>query len=98
MSAAKYWSVFMVIAVLGGCAVGPDYHTPATTMPSAFNAAPPTTQPANITDWWKSFGDPELDSLIERALAANFDLDIALTRLQEARTTEEVVEGGALPE
>jgi NodT family efflux transporter outer membrane factor (OMF) lipoprotein len=98
MSAAKYWSVFMVIAVLGGCAVGPDYHTPATTMPSAFNAAPPTTQPANITDWWKSFGDPELDSLIERALAANFDLDIALTRLQEARTTEVVVEGGALPE
>ena len=50
------------------------------------------------TDWWKSFGDPELDSLIDRALAANFDLEIALTRLQEARTAEIVVEGGALPE
>jgi len=98
MSAAKYWSVVVVTAVLGGCAVGPDYHTPSTTMPSAFSAAPPSTQPANITDWWESFGDPELDSLIDRALAANFDLDIALTRLQEARTAEVVVEGGALPE
>jgi NodT family efflux transporter outer membrane factor (OMF) lipoprotein len=98
MSAAKYLSVFVVIAVLSGCAVGPDYHTPSTTMPSAFNAVPPSTQPANITDWWKSFGDPELDSLIDRALAANFDLEIALTRLQEARTAEIVVEGGALPE
>lgn len=98
MSAAKYWSIFVVTAILGGCAVGPDYRTPVTTMPSAFSAAPPSTQPANIADWWKSFGDPELDSLIDRALAANFDLDIALTRLQEARTAEVVVEGGALPD
>jgi len=74
-------------------------------MPSAF-AASPTTQPAtasattrpvDIALWWKSFGDPELDSLISRAIAANFDLEIALTRLQEARTAEVVVEGGALP-
>jgi len=51
----------------------------------------------DISTWWKSFGDPELDSLIDRAIVANFDLEIALTRLQEARTAEVVVEGGALP-
>lgn len=98
MRAAGYLSMLASVVVLAGCAVGPNYHTPSTTMPSAFSAAPPSTQPAEITDWWKSFGDLELDSLIDRAIVANFDLEIALTRLQEARTAEVVVEGGALPE
>ncbi len=66
-------------------------------MPRVFGDAPPSTRPAGIADWWKSFGDPELDSLIDRAIAGNFDLEIALTRLQEARTAELVVEGGGLP-
>ncbi len=47
--------------------------------------------------WWRSFGDPELDSLVERAIKSNPDVEIALDRLQEARTLEEVVMGGALP-
>ena len=106
MKPARLLYVPAIFTILAGCAVGPNYQTPSTTMPSSF-AAPPATQPAtasattrpvDISVWWKSFGDPELDSLIDRAIAANFDLEIALTRLQEARTAEVVVEGGALPE
>jgi NodT family efflux transporter outer membrane factor (OMF) lipoprotein len=106
MKAAKFPSVLAMSVALTGCMVGPDYRRPPTTMPSAFTALSPSTQPAtysannspvDIADWWRSFGDPELDSLIDRAIAANFDLEIALTRLQEARTREIVVEGGALP-
>ena len=40
-------------------------------------AAPPA--------WWRAFGDPELDALIDRALAANLDLRAALDRVREAR-------------
>jgi len=109
MKAAKSLTALAVSVALAGCAVGPDYHTPATTLPSAFAATPPTTQPAtsesttrpvnvDLATWWKSFNDPELNSLVDRAIAANFDLEIALARLQEARTMEVVVEGGALPE
>ena len=106
MKAAKFLSVLVVSITLTGCMVGPDYHQPPTTMPGAFTALQPSTQPAtfsannspvDIARWWRSFDDPELDSLIDRAIAANFDLEIALTRLQEARTQEIVVEGGALP-
>jgi NodT family efflux transporter outer membrane factor (OMF) lipoprotein len=106
MKAAKSLSVLAVSVVLTGCMVGPDYHTPTTTMPSAFTALPPSTRPTtylasnspvDIARWWRSFDDPELDSLIDRAIAANFDLEIAMTRLQEARTREIVAEGGALP-
>jgi NodT family efflux transporter outer membrane factor (OMF) lipoprotein len=48
--------------------------------------------------WWRSFGDQQLDSLIERAIQSNPDIEIALDRLQEARTQEAVVMGLALPE
>jgi outer membrane protein TolC len=50
-----------------------------------------------LAAWWTVLNDPELNSLIERALVANPDLDIALTRLQQARTYESVVLGHALP-
>jgi NodT family efflux transporter outer membrane factor (OMF) lipoprotein len=97
--------IMAAIAALEGCTVGPNYRAPATTLPDAYNArattrpmlASPTTQPVDITRWWRSLNDPELDSLVDRAIIANPDLEIALTRLQEARTYESIVLGGALP-
>jgi NodT family efflux transporter outer membrane factor (OMF) lipoprotein len=91
---------------LAGCAVGPDYHAPNIKMPDGFatasvegqNAPKPDQPVIDATFWWKSLNDPQLDSLIDRAIANNPDLEIALDRVQEARTQEEVVLGGALPE
>ena len=51
----------------------------------------------NIIEWWSSFSDPNGVSLVDRALESNLDLEIALTRLQEARTQEIVVIGESLP-
>jgi NodT family efflux transporter outer membrane factor (OMF) lipoprotein len=42
--------------------------------------------------------DAELNSLVDRAIKSNLDLEIALDRLQQARTYEAVVLGAALPE
>lgn len=93
------------LAGMTGCSVGPNYHRPPTTMPDAYDTHA-TTRPAlatqrsrqvNIAHWWRSLEDPELNSLVQRAVAVNLDLEIALTRLQEARAYETVVLGGALP-
>ncbi|MDD1612969.1 MAG: efflux transporter outer membrane subunit [Methylococcaceae bacterium] len=72
---------------LTGCAVGPDYETPATITPPAFaNAAPSEySQQATQKDWWKLFRDAELDNLVAKALRHNYDLKGALANLQEAR-------------
>ena len=78
---------------LAGCAVGPDYHLPTISMPSMFLAqsgekilqSTPSVS-ADLTQWWRALHDTELDSLIARALEANLDLEIALERLQAART------------
>ena len=83
---------------LAGCAVGPNYHSPKTVVPPQFVAAPSAAaQAVTGPPWWHSLDDPELDALIERAIGANPDIAIALTRLQEARTREVVLAADALP-
>jgi NodT family efflux transporter outer membrane factor (OMF) lipoprotein len=94
-------------AALGGCAAGPDYHTPNIPTPEHFAAAPAgeaaTSAPAEPKPaidqalWWHALNDAELDSLIERAIAGNPDLAIALDRLQAARTFEAAIIGTVLP-
>ena len=84
---------------LAGCAVGPNFHRPKTVTPAQFIAAPSAAAAAqSAPQWWQSLEDSELDSLIERAIRANPDIEVALTRLQEARTRQFVLAGDALPE
>ena len=76
------------LLLLAGCAVGPDYHPPQTKAPGNWSEAQSggaTNAPVQFTDWWKTFNDPELDSLIERAVKANYDLRIAEAQLLQAR-------------
>lgn len=84
-----------------GCEVGPNYKRPTTTMPAAFSAMVPSTQPATLvvdtSQWWKALNDPELDSLIARAVQANPDVQISLMHLQEAQEYEYIANGSALP-
>jgi len=73
---------------LAGCAVGPDYHPPKTQLPANWSEAQlggTTNSAMTAVQWWKTFNDPELNSLIVRAAATNYDLRIAEGRLHEAR-------------
>lgn len=89
MSAMKGRTGFALIALLlAGCAVGPNYRSPTTVTAAHWSEALEggmTDGAANVVEWWKTFKDPQLDSLIERAVAANHDLRIATARLREAR-------------
>jgi NodT family efflux transporter outer membrane factor (OMF) lipoprotein len=85
---------------LAACAAGPSYREPKPDTPAEFAAkvAQPSAPTPDLATWWRSLQDSELDSLVERAVKSNPDLEIALTRLQQARTYEAVVLGHALPE
>jgi NodT family efflux transporter outer membrane factor (OMF) lipoprotein len=52
---------------------------------------------AELAQWWASFGDPLLSSLVERALSANTDLAAATGRLRSARAAVTAAQGGLLP-
>jgi NodT family efflux transporter outer membrane factor (OMF) lipoprotein len=90
---------------LASCAVGPDYRPPEPPLPQSFVAAASektanghqVSRAAETTKWWRTLHDRELDSLIDRAIAASPTLEIALDRLQQARAQEAVVVGAALP-
>src|SRR5271156_5114061 len=90
---------------VAGCAVGPDYRTPQIPTPSQYAVVPPgaagpssaASASVDLALWWRALNDPQLDSLIERAISGNPDLAIALDRLQAARTFEAAVVGTVLP-
>src|ERR1700744_4145455 len=86
--------------MLGACAVGPNYRVPQIALPGRFAAAPvsPTSDGAELASWWQALKDPELDSLIGRAITANPDIEIALDHLQAARTYEAGMLGTVLPD
>ena len=96
------------IAALSACAAGPHYRTPKPDVPAVFTAqANPASAgasnaasvaPVELSTWWRSLNDAELDSLVDRAVKSNLDIEIALDRLQQARSYEAVVVGHALPE
>jgi len=100
--------VLGLVASLTACAAGPRYHTPKPDEPPSFAAsvgpnsaasgAQPAAPPLDLATWWRALNDEELDSLVDRAVKSNLDLEIALDRLQEARTYEAVVLGYALPD
>jgi NodT family efflux transporter outer membrane factor (OMF) lipoprotein len=93
--ALRTLGALLALACTTGCAVGPNYRTPQILTPPRFAAdTPVTATPAASADeanvqlatWWRALKDPELDSLIERAVKSNPDVEIALDRLQAART------------
>jgi NodT family efflux transporter outer membrane factor (OMF) lipoprotein len=90
------------VAALCGCSVGPDYEGSSVAVPVSFGAVskPAATQAPDTPDmvrWWGTLHDPKLDRLIERAVDANPDIEIALTRVQEIRTQQTVTMGYMLP-
>src|SRR6266851_787632 len=73
-------------AFLAGCTgLNPDYTRPAVDLPEAWRDAPTEGVRAQEASWWKVYGDPVLDRLIEEALANNASVMLALARVDEAR-------------
>jgi NodT family efflux transporter outer membrane factor (OMF) lipoprotein len=93
----------LAAATLAGCAVGPDFKPPAPEAPADFSAwhggsdellDAQRTAPASSAapQGWSMFGDPVLDALEARALAANQDLQTAALRFAQSRAQHTVVE------
>jgi NodT family efflux transporter outer membrane factor (OMF) lipoprotein len=93
-----------VAVFLSGCAVGPNYLPPRIRLPINFGVSHQlgTVETGaaveNITRWWRTLNDPELNTFVERAILANPDIEIALARVQQAREQEFVIAGLALPQ
>ncbi len=90
------------LALAGGCAQVPRLDPPPTMKKvnelasSSSFAAPSTAWPGN--EWWRAYGDPQLDALIEQALHNAPDLDLARARLKAAAAQVQGAGATRLPE
>ena len=99
MIVARILARGVLVTALAGCAVGPNYRTPKIPTPEGYAAGnTAAAAPVDLAAWWHALQDPELDSLIARAVSGNPDVLIALDRLQAARTYEAALTGTVLPE
>ncbi len=88
MPAFKKNRLFLALTVtvfFAGCAVGPDYARPTSTLPEQHKEATTATAqavaPVNA-EWWTLFNDATLNQLVQQTLAANQDLQAAIARLE----------------
>ena len=71
---------------LAGCTVGPKYVRPAVQPPANFYAEQQTAaNSAADLAWWDLFKDPILQDLIREALKNNYDLQLAMARVEQER-------------
>ncbi|GBQ33470.1 efflux transporter outer membrane subunit [Gluconacetobacter azotocaptans] len=91
-------SLFLTSALfLAGCTVGPRYQPDRMKLPAAFTEDEHPATPdeiartnAELKEWWHRFNDPELDKLVDRAIAGNYDLQIAGQRILAERALRDV--------
>lgn len=94
--------VLIPLLFLAGCTVGPNYKRPQINAPDAYrglapDAAPQTT--ASIADekWWTVFDDQQLQALIRKAIAQNYDVRIAATRVLQAQAALGITRADQFP-
>jgi len=93
-------AIFGVIAmVLGGCALLIAEPPASGIDPPAQYRRPPPGRNSFVPapDWWRAFKSAELDNLVERALAQNHDIGVALARIDQALAQLRISEALLLP-
>jgi multidrug efflux system outer membrane protein len=83
------------LVALAACSTQPRYERPAVELPAAWKESAPRY--AEDGHWWRIYGDPGLDALIEESFARNADLAIAAARVDEARAIVADARGAQLP-
>ena len=81
------WFTVLLSAVLSSCTVGPDYETPEINVPDGWTASIQqdlSSSRSGSQNWWRNFGDRDLDKLIARARKASPNVRIAHKRVDQA--------------
>jgi multidrug efflux system outer membrane protein len=86
--------------LMADCTIGPKYHRPEVAAPQQFRAQIGATEATSFADapFWNAFDDPALRSLISEAIANNYDLQVAVARIEQARAQVGVVESQNKPQ
>ena len=94
--------VAALLAVVGGCSVGPNYVKPTAPVPPAYKesqgwkpAEPREELPRGA--WWKVFNDVKLDGLEAQVDVSNQNIAVAVAQLQQAQAVVRASQSGYFP-
>jgi NodT family efflux transporter outer membrane factor (OMF) lipoprotein len=99
-------SALVYALMLAGCAAGPEYKVPESSMPATYhsesalashNARSGNTAAPQLDAWWNGFNDPALLRIVNRVLAQNLDLEASLARIEQARAGAKAAGARELP-
>ncbi|HSP94996.1 MAG TPA: efflux transporter outer membrane subunit [Thermoanaerobaculia bacterium] len=97
----KLAAALVGLALVTGCAVGPNYKQPPVTAPDMYREVqgPPAPAPS-LADrpWWEVFEDPKLQQLIDEALGTGYDVQLAAWRVEEARARAGIARSEFFPQ
>jgi multidrug efflux system outer membrane protein len=95
----KISTAALLILLLAGCSVGPKYKRPAIQPPADFYAERQSNASSQAdAAWWELFKDPVLQGLIREALQNNYDLRLALARVEQERALAGVTRSQYFPQ
>jgi multidrug efflux system outer membrane protein len=95
--------VLCMAAALAGCTVGPNYKRPSYPTPPAFRGADETAVSTDAKtslgdeQWASVYREPELQDLIRKALANNYDVRIAAQRILEQQAQVRITRSQEFP-
>jgi multidrug efflux system outer membrane protein len=92
--------VVLMAAAMAGCMVGPEYRRPDAAPPQEFRSQVAPAEAGSLADlpWWQVFNDKALQGLISQGLAGNYDLKVAVARIEQARAQVAVVRADLYPQ
>ena len=97
-------AVLAACLTVSACTVGPRFVAPQADAPATWRDASVRASDGSVTTaaqadprWWRAYGDPVLDSLVDRALASNLDAEQTIYRIAQSRAQERAAAAGGLP-
>lgn len=94
-------ALLATVAILpSACNLTPDYERPKQDLPGSYRNPIPDPSPdlpRPVSEWWKTFGSTELDSLVDEALTSNRDIKAATQRILQAEAQAGSAAAALLP-
>jgi multidrug efflux system outer membrane protein len=103
MNRLLYSTACASVVFLTACTVGPNYQRPKIDVPATYRTpaqpqqAPGTAASLGDEKWWNVFQDAELQQLIRTAIRQNYDVQIAASRILQARNQVTITRSNQFP-
>ncbi|AVH32982.1 efflux transporter outer membrane subunit [Vibrio fluvialis] len=85
MKRYQYSTIALCVLLASGCVARSELPEQNVTVPEQWQTGQTQSETQAISQWWTSFGDPQLNQWVEKVLATNSDLAIATLTLKQAR-------------